>query len=121
MRSRIQLSFVFVILLLCGMLRPAFADGALGWYHSLATVVIVGLVIVGVIVLADGASPGAIGAGRAAALHDVDPHPGVPFVQNALLPEDARDWRSATCRAAPSSSRTTVTCCRRRSRFRYYL
>jgi uncharacterized membrane protein YedE/YeeE len=52
MRSKVRLSCALAVLLLCGMLRPAFADGAMGVYDALAEAMIIGIVIVGVIVAA---------------------------------------------------------------------
>ena len=50
MWSKVRPSCALAVLLLCGMLRPAFADGAMGVYDALAEAVIVGIVLVGMIV-----------------------------------------------------------------------
>jgi predicted anti-sigma-YlaC factor YlaD len=51
MRSKMWLSCALAVLLLCGMLQPAFADGALGAFDALGPIMIVGVVIVVVIVI----------------------------------------------------------------------
>jgi uncharacterized membrane protein len=51
MGSRIQLGCGLAVALLCAMVRPAFADGVMGYYDNLGWFLIVAMILIGIVIV----------------------------------------------------------------------